>query len=177
MKKQLITIAILTAAVSLTGCTVNINDETMSAAKDIAASVLDDTDIKVNGQSVDVSLDSDGNVSVSAGQKTAAKPGADLFGGYVIGDTAVKSQPDSNSETLITIPDATQITVKESGVSGWFMTVFQDQTGYIAAQSVKDIPPYDPALGGDNVLGGSVNADVKLMSGTHPYAEVLIEIP
>lgn len=177
MKKQLITIAILTAAVSLTGCTVNINDETMSAAKDIAASVLDDTDIKVNGQSVNVALDSDGNISVSAGQKAAATPGADLFGGYVIGDTAVKSQPDSNSETLITIPDATQIGVKESGVSGWFMTVFQDQTGYIAAQSVKDIPPYDPALGGNNVLGGSVNADVKLMSGTHPYAEVLIEIP
>ncbi len=177
MKKQLITIAILTAAVSLTGCTVNINDETMSAAKDIAASVLDDTDIKVNGQSVDVSLDSDGNVSVNMEQKAAAKPGADLFGGYVIGDTAVKSQPDPNSETLITIPDATQISVKESGVSGWFMTVFQDQTGYIAAQSVKDIPPYDPALGGDNVCGGSVNADVKLMSGTHPYAEVLIEIP
>ncbi len=177
MKKQLITIAILTAAVSMTGCTVNINDETMSAAKDIAASVLDDTDIKVNGQSVDVSLDSDGNVSVNMEQKAAAKPGADLFGGYVIGDTAVKSQPDPNSETLITIPDATQISVKESGVSGWFMTVFQDQTGYIAAQSVKDIPPYDPALGGDNVCGGSVNADVRLMSGTHPYAEVLIEIP
>lgn len=177
MKKQMIAIAVLIAAVSLTGCTVNINDETMSAAKDIAASVLDDTDIKVNGQSVDVSLDSDGNVSVNMEQKAAAKPGPDLFGGYVIGDTAVKSQPDSNSETLITIPDATQISVKESGVSGWFMTVFQDQTGYIAAQSVKDIPPYDPALGGDNVLGGSVNADVKLMSGTHPYAEVLIEIP
>ena len=177
MKKQLITIAILTAAVSLTGCTVNINDETMSAAKDIAASVLDDTDIKVNGQSVDVSLDSDGNVSVNMEQKAAAKPGADLFGGYVIGDTAVKRQPDPNSETLITIPDATQIGVKESGVSGWFMTVFQDQTGYIAAKSVKDIPPYDPALGGDNVCGGSVNADVRLMSGTHPYAEVLIEIP
>ena len=177
MKKQMIAIAVLIAAVSLTGCNVNINDETMSAAKDIAASVPDDTDIKVNGQSVDVSLDSDGNVSVNMEQKAAAKPGADLFGGYVIGDTAVKSQPDSNSETLITIPDATQISVKESGVSGWFMTVFQDQTGYIAAKSVKDIPPYDPALGGDNVLGGSVNADVKLMSGTHPYAEVLIEIP
>ena len=141
MKKQLITIAILTAAVSLTGCTVNINDETMSTAKDIAASVLDDTDIKVNGQSVNVSLDSDGNISVSAGQKAAATPGADLFGGYVIGDTAVKSQPDSNSETLITIPDATQISVKESGVSGWFMTVLQYQAGYLAAQSVQEIPP------------------------------------
>lgn len=118
MKKQMIAIAVLIAAVSLTGCTVNNNDETMSAAKDIAPSVLDDTDIKVNGQSVDVSLDSDGNVSVNMEQKAAAKPGADLFGGFVIGDTAVKSQPDSNSETLITIPDATQISVKESGVSG-----------------------------------------------------------
>jgi hypothetical protein len=52
------------------------------------------------------------NVSVDMEQKTAAKPGADLFGGYVIGDTAVKSQPDPNSKTLITIPDATQSRVK-----------------------------------------------------------------
>ena len=79
MKKQMIAIAVLIAAVSLTGCTVNINDETMSAAKDIAASVLDDTDIKVNGQSVDVSLDSDGNVSVNMEQKAAAKLGADII--------------------------------------------------------------------------------------------------
>ena len=139
MKKQMIAIAVLGAAVCLTGCTININDDTVNAAKDIAASVLDETDITVNGQPVDVSVDSEGNVSVNVGQTAAAKPGADLFGGYVIGDTAVKSQPDSNSETLITIPDATQISVKESGVSGWFMTVFQDQTGYIAAKSVKDI--------------------------------------
>ena len=60
------------------------------------------------------------------------------------------------------------------------MTEFQGQTGYIAAQSVKDIPPYDPLLGGDNVCGGYISADaasVKLMSGTHPYAKVLAEIP
>lgn len=177
MKKQMIAIAVLGAAVCLTGCTININDDTVNAAKDIASSVLDETDITVNGQPVDVSVDSEGNVSVNVGQTAAAKPGDNLFGGYVLGDTAVKAKPDANSETLITIPDATQIGVQESGTAGWFMTDFQNQTGYIEAKSVKDIPPYDPALGGDNVLGGSVNADVKLMSGTHPYAEVLIEIP
>ena len=101
MKKQIITIAILSAAVSLTGCSVNINDETMSAAKDIAVSVLDDTDIKVNGQPVDVTVDSNGDVNVSVNKTAAAKPGEDLFGGYVLGDTAVMSKPDANSETLI----------------------------------------------------------------------------
>lgn len=179
MKKQVIAIAILSAAVCLTGCTVSVNDATMSAAKDIAVTVLDDTDIKVSSQSADGSADSGSDVNDSSGQKAAAKPGTDLFGGYVVGDTAVKRTPDANSETLITIPDATQINVKESGTAGWFMTDFQNQTGYIAAKSVKDIPPYDPALGGDNVRGGSISAEpsAKLMSGTHSYAEVLTEIP
>ena len=180
MKKQVIAIAILSAAVCLTGCTININDETITAAKDIATSVLDETEIKVNGQPVDISVDSNGDVGVSLTNAAAAQPGADLFGGYVVGDTVVKAKPDTASETLITIPDATQINVRESGESGWFMTEFKEQTGYIAAKSVKEIQPYDPALGGENVLGGYIAADsafVKLMSGTHSYAEALTEIP
>ena len=43
MKKQMIAIAVLGAAVCLTGCTININDDTVNAAKDIAASVLDES--------------------------------------------------------------------------------------------------------------------------------------
>lgn len=180
MKKQVIAIAILSAAVCLTGCSINIHDETISAAKDIATSVLDEADIKVNGQPVDISVDSSGNLNVSLGKTAAAKPGENLFGGYVLGDTALKAKPDANSETLITIPDATQIGVQESGTASWFMADFQNQTGYIPAKSVKDIPPFDPAVGGDNVRSGYIAADsasVKLMSGTHPYAEVLTEIP
>ena len=57
------------------------------------------------------------------------------------------------------------------------MTNFKDTVGYIPANSVKDIPPFDPAVGGDNVRAGSVTANVKVMSGTHAYATVLIEIP
>lgn len=71
MKKHIIAIVILSAALSLTGCSININDETMSAAKDVAVSMLDDADIKVNGQSVDVTVDSNGDVNVSLGQTTA----------------------------------------------------------------------------------------------------------
>ena len=70
MKKQVIAIAILSAAICLTGCSININDETMSNAADIAVSMLDDADIKVNGQPVDVTVDSNGDVNVSLGQTT-----------------------------------------------------------------------------------------------------------
>ena len=54
-------------------CSININDGTMTAAKDIAVSVLDDADIKVNGQPADVSLDSESGVNVSPEKKSAAR--------------------------------------------------------------------------------------------------------
>ena len=180
MKKQAAAIAILSVSVCLTGCTININDETMTAAKDVAVSVLDDTEVKVNGQPVELSADSEDSVNVSLEKEAEVKPGTALFGGYVLGDTAVKAKPEASSGTLITIPDATQISIQESGTSGWFMTEFKEQTGYIEAKSVKEIPPYDPLLGGDNVRGGYISADsasVRLMSGNHSYAEVLAEIP
>jgi len=105
------------------------------------------------------------------------KLGKSIFGGYVIADTAVKSKADANSDTLLTIPDGTQIGVFESGIKGWFMTDFKDTVGYIPANAVKEIQPFDPEVGGENVLGGSVTKDAKLMSGTHSYAEVLATIP
>ena len=60
-------------SVCLTVCSININDGTMTAAKDIAVSVLDDADIKVNGQPADVSLDFEGGVNVSPEKKSAAR--------------------------------------------------------------------------------------------------------
>ncbi len=71
MKKQMIAIAILSAAVCLTGCTVNINDDTVSQAANIASSVLDETDTAINGQPLDTSLNSKDDVTVSVGQTTA----------------------------------------------------------------------------------------------------------
>jgi hypothetical protein len=71
----------------------------------------------------------------------------------------------------------TQINLHESGVNGWFMTDFQDKIGYIPANVVKEIQPFDPILGGDNVHNGTASANAKLMSGTHSYAELLAEIP
>ena len=62
MKKQMIAIALLSAAVCLTGCTVNINDDTVSQAANIAASVLEETDITLNSQPVDASPDFSGFV-------------------------------------------------------------------------------------------------------------------
>ena len=65
MKKQMITAAILSAVVCLTGCSININDDTVSQAANIASSVLEETNITTSSQSVDASQDS------SAGQTTA----------------------------------------------------------------------------------------------------------
>lgn len=79
MKKQMIAAAILSAVVCLTGCSININDETVSQEVNNTSSVLEETGTNVNVQSVDASLDSNVNqtqtnaVSVTAvNQQTTA---------------------------------------------------------------------------------------------------------
>ena len=98
MKKQMIAIAILSAAVCLTGCTINVNDETMSAVKDTAVSMLDEAEIKVNGQPVEVSVDSDGDINVSLGKKTES---TDNSAGSTNTDDAGQSQSTRPEETDI----------------------------------------------------------------------------
>ena len=81
MKKQVIAIALMSAVISLTGCSININDDTMSQAANTAVSMLDDADLKVNGQDADISLDSNGDVNVSLVQSAAtADASADIQG-------------------------------------------------------------------------------------------------
>lgn len=72
MKKQAIAIALMSAVITLTGCSINIDDDTMSQAANMAVSMLDEADIKVNGQDVDVSLDSNGNINISTAQAETA---------------------------------------------------------------------------------------------------------
>ena len=75
MKKMMIAVTALGALLctTLTGCTVNVSDNTVSQAADIAASVLDSADISVNGQKVDVSVDSNGDIKVDITQAPAAE--------------------------------------------------------------------------------------------------------
>ena len=73
MKKMMI----LTAASALlctfmTGCTINVSDDAVSTAAEIAVSALDDAEIKVNDQQVDISLDSNGDINVNLAQTTVA---------------------------------------------------------------------------------------------------------
>ena len=70
MKTTMIALAALSTLLctALTGCTVHISEDDVSKAADIAASELDDTDISVNGQKVDVSVDSNGDINVSIAQ-------------------------------------------------------------------------------------------------------------
>lgn len=78
MKTTMIALAALSTLLctTLTGCTVHISEEDVSKAADIAASVLDDTDISVNGQKVDVSVDSNGDINVNIVQTEAPQPAA-----------------------------------------------------------------------------------------------------
>lgn len=74
MKKMMIAVTALSAlfCTTLTGCSINVSDDTVSKAADIAVSMLDSADISVNGQKVDVSVDSNGDINVNVAQTTAA---------------------------------------------------------------------------------------------------------
>ena len=74
MKKMMIAVTALSALLctTLTGCSINVSDDTVSKAADIAVSMLDSADISVNGQKVDVSVDSNGDINVNIAQTTAA---------------------------------------------------------------------------------------------------------
>ena len=186
MKKTVILTAIAALSLCLTACGTDV-----PAAQSTAANTTTAAAITTTAALTTTATTASSAATTAAAQTTAAetsatasttqkqeslKLGKSIFGGYVTADTALKSKADANAETLLTIPDGTQIGVYESDTKGWFMTNFKDTVGYIPASSVKDIPPFDPAVS-DDVLGGSVTKDVNLMSGTHAYAEVLAKIP
>lgn len=185
MKKMISCLAILTLLASTVSCGSTESGATteslISSPKTTAVTTTESvmskankiTTTAVNKKSDNVKSENKGNSTIAE----SSKLGNSIFGGYVTADTAVKKTADANSETLLTIPDGTQIGVFESGIEGWFMTDFKETVGYIPANNVKEITPFDPAVGGDNVLGGSVTRDINLMSGTHSYAESLITIP
>ena len=185
MKQMISCLAILTLLASTVSCgstesgatTKNLTSSkkttTVTTTTTVTSKDNKITTTAANKKSDNIKSENKGNSTTTG----AAKLGNSIFGGYVTSDTAVKKTADANSETLLTIPDRTQIGIFESGIDGWFMTDFKDTVGYIPANNVKEITPYDPALGGDNVLGGSVTKDVNLMSGIHSYATSLITIP
>ena len=177
MKKTISCLTMLTLLASMVSCGSLESSSTTEKAipSDVTTAVT--TTAPITSESDEITTTA---ANKKTGNSTAAEPsklGKAIFGGYVTADTAVKNTADVNSETLLTIPDGTQIGVFESGVDGWFMTDFKKTVGYIPANNVKEISPYDPELGGDNVLGGSVTKDVNLMSGTHSYADALVTIP
>ena len=181
MKKQIITIAVLGTLLALTGCgtdgEVTELNVTENSGTEAVTTVAETTAVSESAaETAGTTKSATEAVSETKSEETA-KLGEGIFGGSVTADTAVKSKPDAGSETLITIPSDTQIGVHESGKDGWFMTEFQGKTGYIPADSVREIQPYDPSLGGDNVLSGSISGNAKLMTGTHKYAESIADIP
>lgn len=105
MKKMMILTTVLSAVlcVSLTGCSVNVNEETLDTAANLAASVLNDAEISINGQPVDISVDSNGNVNVNMAQTAA--------------ETAVLSEDVMKAAAMKLLPEYTFIA--ENLASGW----------------------------------------------------------
>ena len=147
MKKMISCLAILTLLVSTVSCgstesgatTKNLTSSKKTTAVTTTTSVTS-KDNKITTTTSVTSKDnkitttaankkSDNIKSENKGNSTStgtAKLGNSIFGGYVTDDTTVKKTADANSETLLTIPDGTQIGVFESGIDGWFMTDFKD---------------------------------------------------
>ena len=65
MKKQIFAIAVLSAVIGLTGCSININDNTVSSAKNPAPSVQEET---VSSQTADPASASGSNAAASTAQ-------------------------------------------------------------------------------------------------------------
>ncbi len=116
MKKMMIlTAASALLCTFLTGCTVNISDDTISTAADIAVSALDNADIKVNGQQVDISLDSNGEINVNPAQTTVASDQA-------ANNSAVETQTIlSNAEMKAISKQLIQeyVSIYDGLLSGW----------------------------------------------------------
>lgn len=79
MKKTMILAAVFGAVIcaSMTGCSVSISDETVSAAADAAVSVPDQTDNSINSQPADIPVNSDSDSDVQLQPaETATTPAA-----------------------------------------------------------------------------------------------------
>ena len=91
MKKQIFAIAVLSAVIGLTGCSININDNTVSSAKNPAPSVQEET---VSSQTADPASASGSNAAVS----TAQTASADIQG--IVGIWNETDVPDSRTLTV-----------------------------------------------------------------------------
>lgn len=124
MKKMMIlTAASALICTFLTGCSVNISDDTISAAADIAVTALDNADIKVNGQQVDISLDSNGDINVNLAQTTKAADQA-------VTNSASETQTVlSNAEMKEISKQLIQeyVTIFDGILSGWITTDEKDE--------------------------------------------------
>ena len=101
---------------------------------------------------VDLSLCSDGSPqpeAVTPAQSSEAVPPSPLthlFGGYVATETAklnLRKEPNTNSEILDQIPAHMQLDIYAGGKNGWYWTYYNGKGGYVSADYIKEIPPYD----------------------------------
>ena len=81
-----------------------------------------------------------------------------LFEGYVTATDSLnlRSQPNTSSTILASIPSGTQISIHSSGTDGWYLTQFNGYTGYVKSEYIRTADLYGT---GRYLFGGYVNTD------------------
>ena len=106
-----------------------------------------------------------------------------LFGGYVSIDSGtlnLRSAPDTNSNVLAQIPNATQLDIYSCDTNGWFQTIYNDKKGYVSSEYIFPVEGYDEnaaaglareAYNGDDFIGtwGSYRTSVTISKAGNSY--------
>ena len=99
---------------------------------------------------VDIAKSDDGSKLQQAVTESASK--TYLFGGYVAtknDDLNMRNQPNQSSKVVAKIPRGMQLMIYSSGTEGWYWTEYDGKSGYVSAQYIREIEPYDPGINPD----------------------------
>ena len=115
-------------------------------------------DSKLSGYGIFDLEAGDGDKWYISGYSLSSYPEERLFGGYVDVNSStlnLRSQPNTSSTILASIPDRTQLDIYACDTKGWYKTVYNGSFGYVSADYIKKIPDSDVAP----VKYGDANCD------------------
>ena len=156
----MITIAFLSAMLTLTGCGSDSSSSDSKSAEKTTAVTTTVTETTVTSQentSTTSTAQSANTVSGNTAETAAATENTSastndlefataeyLFGGYVSTDSDslnMRSKPDVDSSILAQIPSQTQLDIYSCDAPGWYQTVYDGKSGYVSAEYIENISP------------------------------------